>query len=310
MTKIAYLWRSIAGQFAPDRLRCPNCGCERSEIVDRKRVVTQLRRCATCHLMFRTPTDDRATNADFYERVYEQGFTTNMPSDESLEEMKRSGFTGSEKDYSYYIGILADLGLRPGARLFDFGCSWGYGSFQLAQAGYDVVAYDVGRSRLRYAGDKLSVRTIDDMDRAGRELSGQFDCFFSAHVIEHIPAPARVFAYASRLLADGGLFVSFTPNGSGRHRALSGNWSRLWGEAHPSFIDDTFLDFSFRRSPRSVGSSPVANIALPQQPERLQLDELEGGELFFVAQKIGPAWGAETEIACEGARENLNGDSR
>lgn len=295
MTKIAYLFRSVAGQFAPDRLRCPNCGCNPSKIVDRKFLVTQLRRCENCQLMFRTPTADPADHADFYERVYEQGFTTRMPSDESLEAMKRSGFFGSEKDYSYYIGILADLGLRPGARLFDFGCSWGYGSFQLSQAGYDVMAYEVGRSRSRYASEKLSVRTVDDMDQAGSELSGQFDCFFSAHVIEHVPAPARAFALASQLLADGGLFVSFTPNGSSRHRAVSRNWRKLWGEAHPNFIDDKFLDFSFRRSPRSVGSSPVANVAVPQEPGLRQLDELEGSELFFVARKIGSAWGDEAE---------------
>lgn len=247
--------------------------------------------------MFRTPTDDPAANADFYERVYAQGFTTRPPSDDSLDAMKRSGFLGSEKDYSYYIRILADLGLRPGAKLFDFGCSWGYGSFQLSQAGYDVTAYEIGRRRSIYAKEKLSVRTIDDMDQAVSELRGQFDCFFCAHVIEHVPAPARAFAHASRLLADGGIFVSFTPNGSKSHRALSRDWSRLWGEAHPNFIDDKFLDFSFRRSPRSIGSSPVAKATLPQQCELRQLDELKGGELFFVARKLGPAWGGEVETA-------------
>lgn len=292
MTRIAYLRRSVAGQLMPDRLKCPNCGCERSEIVDRKLVVTQLRRCANCQLMFRTPTDDPAINADFYEHVYEQGFTTHMPSDEALDEMKRSGFFGSEKEsYSYYIKILADLGLRPGAKLFDYGCSWGYGSFQLSRAGYNVVAYEVGRSRSRYAKEKLSVRTVDDMDQAERELCGQFDCFFSAHVIEHLPVPARAFVYARQLLVDGGLFVSFTPNGSRNHRAVSRNWSRLWGEVHPNFIDDKFFDYSFRLSPRSVGSSPVTNASLSQEPVLLRLNQLEDSELFLVARKTGDIWG-------------------
>jgi 2-polyprenyl-3-methyl-5-hydroxy-6-metoxy-1,4-benzoquinol methylase len=292
MTRIAYLRRSVAGQFMPDRFKCPNCGCERSAIVDRKLIVTQLRRCANCQLMFRTPTDDPAANADFYEHVYKQGFATHMPSDEALDEMKRSGFFGSENGiYSYYIEILAGLGLRPGAKLFDYGCSWGYGSFQLSQAGYDVVAYDVAPSRSRYAKEKLSIRTIDDMDQAGRELCGQFDCFFSAHVIEHVPAPAKAFAYARQLLVEGGLFVSFTPNGSSGHRAASRNWSRLWGEVHPNFIDDKFLDYSFRLSPRSVGSSPVTNAALPQEPVLLTLNQLKGSELFFAARKTGDTWG-------------------
>jgi 2-polyprenyl-3-methyl-5-hydroxy-6-metoxy-1,4-benzoquinol methylase len=241
--------------------------------------------------MFRTPTDDPAANADYYENVFERGFTTCMPSNEVLAEIKRSGFLGHEKDYSYYVRILTDVGLRPGARIFDYGCSWGYGSYQLSRAGFDVVAYEVSPSRSRYARENLAVQTIDNMEEAGRRLWGQFDCFFSAHVIEHVPAPAKAFGYARQLLADGGLFISFTPNGSDGHRAVSKNWNKLWGEVHPNFIDDKFLDHSFKLSPRSIGSSPVTNAVLPQEPLLLQLNQLEGDELFFVARKTGDAWG-------------------
>jgi hypothetical protein len=61
----------------------------------------------------------------------------------------------------------------------------------------------------------LDVRTFDDMQRAGAALAGQV------------------------LFRPGGLFVSFMPNGKEAHRAVS-----AWGEAHPQFIDDVFLDYS------------------------------------------------------------------
>jgi hypothetical protein len=31
------------------------------------------------------------------------------------------------------------------------------------------------------------------------------------------------------------------------------------GKVHPSFIDETFLDKGFSRSPESIGSSPIVN---------------------------------------------------
>lgn len=290
MGKASYLRRSLMAQFDAARFNCPNCGSADNDVVDRKYGVTQLRRCGACRLLFRTPTDDPADNMSFYENDYAQGFTTDLPEASALAAMMRDGFAGTEKDYSYYLGVLAELGVRPGSALFDFGCSWGYGSFQLSRAGYDVIAYEIAPRRRRYARDKLGLRVLDDMARGAAELAGTFDCFFSSHVIEHVPQPARAFQYAMRLLKPGGLFVSFTPNGSAPHRAVSPDWHRLWGEVHPNFIDIEFLDRGFGGSPRTAGSSPVADAALPELPILHPLNDLAGGELFFAARKVGPAW--------------------
>jgi SAM-dependent methyltransferase len=240
---------------------------------------------------FRTPTDDPAANLLFYENEYTQGFTTAIPSDAALSEMKRSNFVGTEKCYSYYISVLTQLGLKPGSRVFDYGCSWGYGSYQLARAGFEVASFEVAPSRRRYAHDKLGVSTVDDMDHVATDFASHFDCFFSAHVLEHVPSPARSFNYAMRLLRRGGLFVSFTPNGSEGNRAAEPNWSKHWGEVHPNFIDDIFLDNSFKLSPRVVGSSPVSNASLPEKSELKRLDKVDRVELFFAARKTGDTWG-------------------
>jgi 2-polyprenyl-3-methyl-5-hydroxy-6-metoxy-1,4-benzoquinol methylase len=291
MTKLAYLRRSLAAQFKADRFRCPNCGGTHNSVVDRKYLVTQLRRCENCKMMFRTPTDDPAGNQSFYENDYTQGFTTELPSDSALTELKRSNFVGTEKCYSYYISVLTQLGLEQGARVFDYGCSWGYGSYQLAQAGFEVTSFEVAPSRRRYAHGKLGVSTVNDMDRVAADLAFHFDCFFSAHVLEHVPSPAQSLNYAMQLLKPGGLFVSFTPNGSEGNRAVEPNWSQHWGEVHPNFIDDTFLDSCFKFSPRAVGSSPVTDVSLPERPELKRLDKIDHGELFFAARKTGNTWG-------------------
>jgi len=236
--------------------------------------------------MFRTPTDDPAKNQEFYEREYTQGFTTDLPSDSELQSLKSHNFAETEKDYSYYVNVLKRLGLRNGARIFDFGCSWGYGSYQLMEAGFNVTSFEVDRTRRCIAQDKLGLRCFDDMDSLATDQDHirQYDCFFSAHVLEHVPRPRAVFEYALRLLAANGLFVSFTPNGSAAFRQKEPvAWSKLWGEVHPNFIDDVFLDVEFRNCPRTIGSSPVGVIALPADATMLVSDRLERSELMFAA---------------------------
>jgi len=51
-------------------------------------------------MLFRAPTDDPAYNQNFYDPAYSHGFTTDLPSDAVLAELKRSNFIGSEKDYT------------------------------------------------------------------------------------------------------------------------------------------------------------------------------------------------------------------
>jgi 2-polyprenyl-3-methyl-5-hydroxy-6-metoxy-1,4-benzoquinol methylase len=187
--------------------------------------------------------------------------------------------------------VLTRLGLQPGAKVFDYGCSWGYGSYQFAKAGFEVTAFELAPTRRRYANQKLGVRTVDSMDVATTELAGNFDCFFSAHVLEHVPSPAQSFDYAMRLLKMNGLFVSFTPNGSHNYRLKSPAWSNLWGEVHPNFIDEVFLNRAFRRSPRSVGSSPLTNASVAEDPQPKQLNQLDGAELVFAARKVADVWG-------------------
>jgi 2-polyprenyl-3-methyl-5-hydroxy-6-metoxy-1,4-benzoquinol methylase len=292
MSKLRYLARSIARLADGERFKCPNCGSSSSDVVDQKYVVTKLCRCHACRLQYRVPTDKAVDNPKFYESEYSQGFTTELPNFERLNELKNINFRGSEKDYTNYIKVLNVLGIASGSRIFDFGCSWGYGSYQFRQAGLDVAAFEIANTRRAYAERELGVRLVKDMSEAvtSSDHKASYDCFFSAHVLEHIPAPQRAFDYAWQLLKHGGLFVSFTPNGSAVCRKAHADWSKVWGEVHPNFIDDVFLDYAFSQSPRILGSSPVVNARLPDDARSLRLDDLSRTELFFAARKSAESW--------------------
>jgi len=290
MSKITYLKRALVSLSDPDRMRCPNCGAEPGQIIDSKYFITKLRRCFNCQLQYRTPTDQPDLNSRYYDTEYAQGMTTNAPTEDKLRELKASGFKYTEKDFTYYIEVLLQLGLRPRDKLFDFGCSWGYGSYQFSVAGFDVQSFEIAENRRRYASEKLGVQVVADIDRYTEAQPQKYDCFFSSHVLEHVPSPARVFDIAHKLLRPGGLFVAFVPNGSQEHRNSSKTWSKLWGEVHPNFLDERFFDEKFSLAPRSIASSPVENAFLLDRVGLHRLNDLRGSELFFVARKTDTSW--------------------
>jgi SAM-dependent methyltransferase len=230
--------------------------------------------------MYRSPIDDPAEAADFYNSDYTQGFTTNLPTQAELASLK-AGRWPREKDFSYYIGVLRELGLADGAKLFDFGCSWGYGSFQFRQAGFEVLSYEISRPRAAFGAEHLGVRIVDDFELWARSHPNALDAFFSAHVLEHVPSPSRIIELALSALKPGGVFVAFFPNGSAQARQAVSDWSKLWGEVHPNFLDDEFFMAAVPNRPKLFGSSPVRINAR----EAGYLDDMEGDEMFVAFRK-------------------------
>ncbi len=251
MSKVSYLVRS-ASQFAkPAAWRCPNCGSATSTEVDRKYIVTRLLRCAECSLMYRGPTDSEEFNRLFYNFHYQEGTAMICPSSSAIARLREENFAGDDRDFAGYIAFLERHGAKRGGRLFDFGCSWGYGSYQFARAGYDVQSYEIADDRRNYAIEHLGIRHIDDPFAIveGHPLAGSFDCFFSAHVLEHVPSPSKVIDLARRCLRDGGLFVAFTSNGNeGFRKCNPASWHNMWGSVHPNFLDGQFYSHQFARS--------------------------------------------------------------
>lgn len=243
------MWSPIetgkAGYFAGSALRslvrrgfdCPSCGSTGSEVVSRKYLVTTLRRCRGCALLFRAPTSGDGALMKYYQKAYRSGFTTELPDPETLEGYLRGGFAATPKDFGRYIRCLQTLGVREGGCLLDLGCSWGYGTWQFARAGFDTVGLEVSTERAAFARDRLGVTTVSNVAGLDREL----EVVFSSHVLEHIPALENLLRHVQTRLRPGGLFVAVTPNGSAEFRSrFPAQWDRLWGLKHPLFLDAEF----------------------------------------------------------------------
>lgn len=147
----------------------------------------------------------------------------------------------------------------------------------------------ISQTRAEFARAELGIDCKSDVSEAvfDGSLSNAFDCFFSAHVLEHVPSPSRVIKLARLALRPGGLFVAFTPNGSEAFRRADPRaWHLLWGQVHPNFIDDRFYRHALAANELYLDTSP-AKLDLLQRfgkGERVQNPELSGSELLCVAR--------------------------
>lgn len=278
--KLAYFFGSAFKTLTGKGRKCPYCGGLASDRVDRKWLVTTLRRCRFCRLLFRAPASTVGENARLYRKRYREGFTTRMPAEAELSALLKSGFRGHEKDYGPYLRVLEALGAPSGGRLVDFGCSWGYGSYQLRAAGYRVEAYEISPSRARYAREKLGLQVRPEPDFP----PGSYDIFFSAHVIEHVQSVSEMLAAGLAALKRGGIFLAFTPNADiargdrrGRHR--------MWGYVHPQVLDGEFLR-AFPSPALLAASSPYdADFLRAWDGRSRKFGRLDGPELLLALRK-------------------------
>jgi 2-polyprenyl-3-methyl-5-hydroxy-6-metoxy-1,4-benzoquinol methylase len=279
--KITYLGISLKKKILREGLTCPSCGSKQSQQVDSKYLVTSLQRCDNCRLLFRIPTTSQLENNKFYQKNYSQGFTSEMPSDEQLEKLFKGKELFKKKEYDAYIRVLKKLGCSQNTKLFDFGCSWGYGSWHLAQAGFKVKAFEISEPRRQFAENKLGIQCYHSLD----SVNEKFDVFFSAHVLEHVPSPTATIQFALSVLKPGGLFIAFTPNGCEEFRKkYYEKFNKLWGLVHPQMLDDVYYNHIFNGYERYITSSPyIDEICELNTPPNS--NGISGDELLFIAQK-------------------------
>ena len=282
MEKVLYLIRSALLLVFKNNMDCPNCGHLSKRVIDRKYLFTTLRRCPSCCLLYRTPRDPKGRGLQFYQKTYRQGFTTETPDENELRELIKTQFRGGPRDYSSYLDLLGRLGVMRGSEVLEYGCSWGYGAWQMKNYGYKVQAYEISEPRCRYAREKLGIQAVTDPE----SIQGPFDLVFSAHVLEHVDQLEGALASQLAWLKTGGFLVGITPNGSSAFRkAHPQNFHRLWGLVHPQLLDDEFLRKRFAGMDLRIGS-----LASPENGVQLHIPNacglrLDKWELAFVVRK-------------------------
>jgi SAM-dependent methyltransferase len=287
LSKSRFLYRVLRQHIKDQPRHCPYCGPHSTVTqLRRKKVVLRILKCETCKLIFRWPLETLEEAETYYQAEYAaESPQCQLPVEDELNKLLGASFAGTPLDLSSKLHILQSL--QPCGRVLDYGCSWGYGTFQLRQCGFDAVGFEVSKSRACYAREMLGLEVVDDLGELAKFSTGSFDAIFSNHVVEHLVDIRRAFEMMSRLLKSGGLLFHVLPNFTGK-TALNGMWIMWIGEEHPiaptvEFFDKTlpshaFIDIKFRSSPFDEGL--ISSVGLEDTSIRT-----DGDELLVLARK-------------------------
>ncbi|MDB4414889.1 class I SAM-dependent methyltransferase [bacterium] len=282
--KIKYLVDSTLGFFSSKT--CPSCQSPDVSIIDRKYIVTRLFECNQCHLYFRHPKDNISFNKEFYQDDYQQegGFTTDLPDDNSLETFIGNNFDNSDKSVKPFLNVFESLfsqGIDQ-LKIVDYGCSWGYMSYQFLKAGMNVESFEISIPRSNYGNKKLglNIKTSED------DLELNNDIFFSSHVIEHLPDIPKMVTYAKKVLKHDGLFIAECPNGSKEFKMKHPNkFHRGWGLVHPNYLNAEYYKNLFSDNPYLITSTPYTKELFDKWDQQSQLThQLDGANLFVIVK--------------------------
>jgi 2-polyprenyl-3-methyl-5-hydroxy-6-metoxy-1,4-benzoquinol methylase len=242
--KLRFLRRIAASRVTRRDRLCPYCASDCSDLLARKYFMLDLRQCSRCRLMFRWPKDSAHHNYTYYQDDYCEGVATQVPDEVLLRQLKGSLFRDTAQDFSDKLSLLKDL--VPAGRILDFGCSWGYSSYQLAIAGYETIGFEISRPRAEFARARLGVKSIYEPDKLARYM-GSFDAIFASHVLEHLPSLNDTFDLFRKLLKPSGVLLAFVPNcGGTKAREFGVNWGPMCCEKHTTALH---LEFFQRNLP-------------------------------------------------------------
>jgi 2-polyprenyl-3-methyl-5-hydroxy-6-metoxy-1,4-benzoquinol methylase len=276
-----YLIKGV-GRRLSQSPRCPSCGLTDSRTIDRK-FFYALKQCQGCKLNYRFPAETAEEMSQFYQDDYEQaGMTTDLPSDEVLKKQMDSNFAGTEKDFSRVVNILNMLGIKPGARVLDYGANWGYGVHQLRKAGYNAEGYELSKPRAAFA-EKLAIHIETNI----AAFKTPFDVVYSGHVLEHVPNPRETILEQIGLLGESGFVVGHTPNGSAERQQSDPHKFHLsWGRVHPVLLTGQFITTNFPDNPSFIAGDGEGTKWLKDWDKAAnRVEDLSGYELFFAMRK-------------------------
>ncbi len=265
---------------------CPFCGNKKTTLIQRKHLLLHLRKCESCLLQFRWPGD--ASNEHYQEPFAPEGLDNpvyGIPKTETIERLKANNFRNSDLDFSPRVALLQSL--HPHGRMLDFGCSWGYGVYQMKTGGYDAFGFELSRPRAQVGRGQLALNIIDSSEVLNQLSPASLDIIFTCHVIEHITSLREIFQTFRRLIKPDGILLILVPNcGGSDARAKGVGWGPTISEEHVNaftreFFEKNLPDFGFEVTAFSDYSNPEAVRDAISASVRLPAD---GDELAIVAK--------------------------
>jgi len=185
---------------------CPSCGGILLK-TDLTAGEVFLHRCENCSAEMLWPLPSPTKLDTYYEA--ETCFSAHG---EALAQQWLADPTAWRADTEYFDRDIRRLGIAPGAKLVDFGCSFGLTVLEWARLGYDAWGIEPSRAANAFLtkhggnGHRGSIESLP---------GGPVDVFFSSHTLEHVPNPYETLSQMFAAMRPGGLLVVAVPNWGG-----------------------------------------------------------------------------------------------
>lgn len=204
-----------------DRLICQICGntaqCKfRNHQGYQKSLQFDIYHCDRCFTAFASPLK---VDESIYDLIYDQveqvpGYERYLRySSEIQQEPDPLSYLAKEDIYWSVSQYLQKRKNSHSLKICEVGCGFGYLTYALDRAGYNVVGIDISQVAVEKArqnyGD-LFIHT--DIKDYANTHTGKFDVVIATEVIEHISEVKEFLKEARNLLAPGGDLIITTPN--------------------------------------------------------------------------------------------------
>jgi cyclopropane fatty-acyl-phospholipid synthase-like methyltransferase len=166
--------------------------------------------------------------------------------------------------------------------MVDYGCSWGYMSYQFKQKVHQLQSFEISVPRATYGNKNLGLNIVSNED----ELQPQVDIFFSSHVIEHVPSLQNLINLAKKMVKPGGYIITLCPNGSDHYQIKEPTSFHLaWGKVHPNYLSDSFFKKAFKDNPKYIGTTPIQFEHIEKwDKQSILIDNLDNIEMLTIVK--------------------------
>lgn len=246
MARIGFALKMIWARFDLTRSACPYCSSCFYTFMQRKKLLIQARKCLYCGLIYRWPVDIPEDTFSFYKKIYKKvEAPVAPPANTVLQQLIQQKFKGSAWDKTHRLYFIRRL-IEYRGKLLDFGCSWGYGTYQYADLGFKVVGLEIDKERANFGRVHLGLDLYSDW----KEFEDQtyFEVILADHTLEHLNNLRETFDEFKKHSKTGTKLIIFVPNGGCvAARRLGVKWGPFIGESHAVALT---MDWFFKNLPR------------------------------------------------------------
>lgn len=191
--------------------------------------------CKNCNLIFQEQIPDKEFSKQLYENII----------DKENSFLKKENFEKKwHQKLKYELELIQNLFNKKTQEIsiLEFGAGWGYWSKYFEKKGFNVSAFEVSETRIKFM-KKNNIKILQDLEN----ISEKFDFIYSEETFEHISNPKETLLNLSNFLNNNGYILLRFPSNFLFKFKINNNYQPKSDCAHPLEHINLFKRESFNK---------------------------------------------------------------